>query len=132
MFAFAKGQWLSAFAAMVADLEKYCRLWLKNLKKLRRLQCNYFGTSTSSCWQKRQWFMDLHPFCIFVIFVNMNFLNCCKDGFFCKNVFKVYIKSKPLYILELCNTLSLVFIFSKISEFHCEPLSKMCPKSLIT
>lgn len=49
-----------------------------------RWWCNYFGTRTSSCWPKRQWFLDLHPFCIFVTFVNMNFLNCCKDGFFCK------------------------------------------------
>lgn len=55
----------------------------KDLKLWRTLQCNYFGTRTSSCWPKRQWFVDLHPFCIFVISVNMNFLNC-KNGFFCK------------------------------------------------
>lgn len=66
--------------SLVVDAERI------RLAKLEfwRLWCNSFGTRTSSCWPKRQWFLDLHPFCIFVTFVNMNFLNCCKDGFFCK------------------------------------------------
>lgn len=78
---------------------------------------------------ERQWFMDLPPFCIFVIFVNMDLLNCCKNGFFCKMFFNVYIQFKPLYILELCNTLSLVFIFSKNGDnFIVNPSQKNVPE----
>jgi len=43
--------------------------------------------------------------------------------------FNVYIQFKPLYILELCNTLSLVFIFSKNGDnFIVNPSQKNVPE----